>query len=204
VFDPVGAGIAASLAEPGGNLTGIRAGGYLAKFLELIPSILPEADHMLVFHNPDNMASVLTIDELQQAAPEAGINLVLVEGSTLPDFQPTLDEVPENIEIIVSMPGAASNEIVTYAAQAGYRHQIPVVTASPMDENVLFFYGVDLYNFGVQAAPMADRILRGADPASTPIENPDLYLKIDLSVADALDIEISDAVLSLADEIVRE
>jgi putative ABC transport system substrate-binding protein len=210
VGDPVGVGLASSLAHPGGNLTGVAAvvpGDFNGKTLGILREALPQAKRVAVFINPSNDVHRRLFPEIPPAAATLG-------------FQSDLFEVHEARE----MPGAIAtakargaealyifadaifafppNRVPDLAAQAGLS-SISFMRSFAQGGG-LISYGPDFFAMARRGAHYVDRILKGAKPAELPIEQPTKFLLlINLKTAKSLGIEIPASLLARADEVIE-
>jgi len=209
VGDPVGAGLVASLARPGGNVTGVSNMdvGLAAKRLELLREVLPKLSQMFALRNPTNPAAVLQFAETQAAARSLGIELQLVDVRD-----------PKELESAFSAMAKARAGALTVLADPMFvtqrkqianlaiRSRIPSVFAR--NENVeaggfISFGPTLVYQFR-QAAIYAVKILEGAKPADLPVEQTaKMELVINLKTAKALGLTIPQSLLLRADEVIQ-
>ena len=209
VADPVGSGLVASLDRPGGNATGLS---YLSPRLsatrpELLRELVPGLGRAAVLSNPANPALALDWSETELAARAAGIHLELVELRGADELEGALAAVAAgHVEALVTLPDALfidhRRRIVEFAAAcrlpALYTHR-PFVTAGG-----LMAYGPDLPDLYRRAATYVDQILRGAEPAELPVEQPSTFdLAVNLKTARALGVTIPPSVLARATEIIQ-
>lgn len=209
VADPVGMGLASSLAHPGGNLTGVATlvpGDFNGKVLQLLRELLPQATRLAALINPSNQSYRLAFPkEAPRAAAMLGFQLDVVEVREA-------DEVPAAIAAakaggaevlyIVADPvfSAPPNRVPDLAAQAG----LPSIYlfSSHVQAGGLISYGPDTPALARRVAHYVDRILKGAKPAELPIEQPSKFLlAINLKTAKSLGVEIPPSLLARADEI---
>jgi putative ABC transport system substrate-binding protein len=209
-IDPVGAGLVASLARPGGNATGFTAYEFSlsAKLLELLKEIAPGITRVVVIRDASVAAGLAGFAAIQTVAPSFRVELFPVgvrdaaeiEGGIM-KFAPA-----SNGGLIVVGPGsslAAHRElIVTLAA----RHRLPAVYAgvSFVSAGGLASYGANSTDQYRRAASYVDRILKGEKPAELPVQAPTKYeMVINLKTAKALGLEIPPALLARADEVIE-
>jgi putative tryptophan/tyrosine transport system substrate-binding protein len=207
--DPVATGFVASLARPGGNVTGVSTiDAVLApKRLQLLKEVLPKLSRVAVLRNPANLASELQIREVQAAARALGI-------------EPQAYEVrdPKELENVFSVIAKARAEALTVDADPMFlsqRNQIANLTLTKRlpsvfarDENVkaggLMSYGPTLVDQFHLATTYVDKILKGAKPGDLPVEEPTrTYLVINLKIAKALGLTIPESLLRRADAVIQ-
>jgi putative ABC transport system substrate-binding protein len=209
VADPLGLGLASSLAHPGGNLTGVAtlAGGdFGGKAFGIIRELLPQAKRLAAFINPSNEVHRLGLGDLLSAAAKLGFQLDVIEVRKA-------EEVPGAIatakaggaealyvggDTILNSP---SSRVTELAAQAGLP---PIYLAGARESGGLISYGPDYAALARRGAHYIDRILKGAKPAELPIEQPTKFLlTINLKTAKSLGIEVPPSLLARADEVIE-
>ena len=209
-IDPVGVGFVASLARPGGNITGVTydvTADTWGKGLQLAKQIAPQASHVAVIWNPDAPGMSAAWKATQDAAAMLGVKLQSVAVRRPEDFDAGFTA------IALRRPGALlifadpltytrRREIVATAA----RHRVPAIYAvrEATDEGGLMSYGVSNLDLYRRAAYFVDRILKGAKPSELPVEQPTkLELVINLKTARALGLTIPPPLLLQADEVIE-
>ena len=208
-FDPVRAGYVASLARPGGNLTGLTPLNPVltAKRVELLKEVIPSLSLVAVLRNPTNPGSVFVLNETKAAARRVDVR---VQG-----FEPP---TPDNLEAAVAaavraragalmvisdnMFFAQHRRIVELAT----RHGLPTIfdTTNFVEAGGLMSYGADLTDLFRRAADYVDKILKGAKPSDLPVEQPTKFeLVINLKTAKALGLTIPPSLLVRADAVIH-
>jgi putative tryptophan/tyrosine transport system substrate-binding protein len=209
VGDAIGSGFIKSLARPGGNTTGLTliATVQSAKRLELIKEFVPGLVRAAAFWNGNAIGHQLAMKEMTQAASMLGIELQSLPIRNSDDIDPGFRSlVQANAQAIISLddPLVQSNRmrIVELALQ----HRLPVMgefKAMPAAGG-LVSYGPDQVDMWRRAAAYVDKILRGANPAELPVEQPAKFeLVINLKTAKALGLEIPPTLLARADEVIE-
>jgi putative tryptophan/tyrosine transport system substrate-binding protein len=207
--DPVGAQFIASLARPGGNITGtVDAGPAMAgKLLEVLTEAVPQARRVAVLYNPTHPG----IRDYEQASLMAeralGVTLQPVEVRQPSDiataFQSLRRERPDALYVVGNPVVALHRQaIVDFAA----RHRLPAIYTGRafVDAGGLMSYGPSLREMAHRTAVFVDKILKGAQPADLPVEQPTKFeLVINLKTATALGLVIPPTLLVLADEVLR-
>jgi ABC-type uncharacterized transport system substrate-binding protein len=206
VGDPVGSGLVASLARPGGNLTGVSVIGreILAKQLELLKQAVPRASQVAVLYNPTNS---LILSELQVAAQGLGMTLHFVAVQQPEEFERAFAAIRaaqvDALHVIQDhLLFSHRTRIVDFAAQS----QLPAIYMYRewADAGGFMAYGASLREVHRRVAELVDKILKGAKPADLPVEQVmRLNLVINLKTATALDLTLPPSVLVLADEVIR-
>jgi putative ABC transport system substrate-binding protein len=209
VGDPVGSGIVASLARPGGNLTGLGGlfSGMHVKMLELLKEAVPTASRVAVVWNSTLSFHTNHIDELQGAAQKLGIQTERVDVRSPDDLDQAFAAMARRRPQAVLVLGQPL--ISTHAARVAKlaaEHRLP---AMYVFEVVVAAGGLMSYGSrnidGMRRLPYyIDRVLRGAKPADLPVEQPDrFYLTINLKTAKALGLTIPQSLLLRADQIIE-
>jgi len=209
VGDPVGTGLVASLARPGGNLTGLTSispdleGKRLALLREMVPSL----SHFAVLWNPANAFHVSAVRGVQAAADALHMKVLSLRVSTLQQ----LDEA--FAAILAERPGAlvvladrvflhGRDRIMAFAGQQRLPGVYPY--RELVEAGGLMSYGPNYAEMHASAARYVDKIFRGARPADLPIEQPIKFeLVINIKAAKALEIEVSPTLLALADALIE-
>ena len=208
--DPVATGLVASLARPGGNVTGTAFDvdlATIAKGLELLKAALPRARHVAVLANPANPAQKLVNEPLEVAARTLGLKLLPLEARGLDEIGRSVAAASKERVDVLFVPGEAL--FVLHRAELAdlaLKHRLP--TMFVLRENVaaggLMSYGPSLAYGNRRAAAFVDKILKGAKPADLPVEQPTKFeLVVNLKTAGELGLSIPPSLLQRADEIIR-
>ena len=207
--DVVGTGLIASLARPGGNVTGIndQATVLSAKRLELLKEAVPKASRVAVLWNADDRAMTLRYQEIEKAARVLGVTIRPLGVREPDDFEiafATMTREPPDALFLVTDALTTLNRkrVVEFAAE----HRVPAMYENPLAvrEGGLMSYGADPVNGFRQMAVYADRILKGAKPADLPVEQPNrYYLLVNLTTAKTLGLTVPQSLLLRADEVVQ-
>ena len=207
--DPVRTGFAASLARPGGNLTGLSlmAPDLAGKRLELIKSVVPEASRIAMLWNASDQGMAIRVEQAQLAAPAVHVTLLSPELRTPADlenaFVTLTRDRPDALLVFVD-PFTMSHRrrIVGFAAA----NRLPAIYEDRvfLDAGGLMSYGPSIEDVCRRAATYVDKILKGAKPGDLPIEQPSKFeLIINLKTAKALGLEIPLQFQQLADEVIE-
>ncbi len=204
VFAPVVSGIVDSLAKPGGNLTGIKVRGAIAKGLDWFKAVFPDARRIFIpFHYTDD-AACLTLEDLEKAASKLNIELVTAQFSNVEELKAVLESIPHDTDALWLTCSFLLFSNVDLVVAAAAKRKLPVASAMHLQsKGVVIGYGEDEYELGEQVSRIADKILSGESPAVIPVETARYTLRLDLEVAEDLGIHIPNSVLSQADEIIR-
>ena len=207
--DLVGAGIVASLARPGGNITGLSLidADISGKQLELLKAISPTLSRVAVLLNPGNPANPAVLKHVQAVAPALNVEVVAVNAAT-----------PQAIEKAFADAAQQRAGAVIVAADAFFSGQGPRIAASALQHRLatisyyqdhvvagcLMNYGQNVAEFHRQAAKYVDRILKGAKPEDLPVEQPTKFdLVINNKTAGALGLTIPRGLLVSADRVIE-
>jgi putative ABC transport system substrate-binding protein len=208
--DPVRQGLVASLARPGGNVTGIYffVNEVTAKRLRLLHDLVPNAVRIAVLVNPGN-ASVAesTVREVQKAAPTMGLQIQIFNATTIGEidaaFAALARERPDALFVAGdALFGSRRVQLATLTA----RDRIPAIYAirEPVAAGGLMSYGTDLAELFRQMGVYCGSILKGVKPADLPVlQSTKFEFVINLTTAKALGLTILDGVLSIADEVIE-
>jgi putative ABC transport system substrate-binding protein len=209
VGDPVSGGFVASLAKPGGNITGFAVYDYSfgAKWVELLKEIAPYVTHVGVIRDPTTSTSIGQFAAIQSAAGTFGLEVSPLGGRDAKDIERTVTEFAggSNCGLIATGGPFGSNNrdlIISLAA----RHRLPAVYPSRffVTDGGLISYAPDTVDPSRQAAGYVDRILKGEKPADLPVQSATKYeLVVNLKTAKALGLTVPPSLLSRADEIIE-
>jgi ABC-type uncharacterized transport system substrate-binding protein len=206
--DPVGNDLAASLARPGGNVTGLsnQATDLAAKRLELLREIVPAFGRVAIMGNVGNPAIVLEMREVQAAARMLGLEVAILEirraediASAFPALQVRADAL-----YVAADPLLGTNRIRINTLALGARLPTMHDFREYVEAGGLMSYGPNFPDLFRRAADYVDKILRGAKPADIPVEQPTKFdLIINITTAKALGLEIPPTLLARADEVIE-
>jgi putative ABC transport system substrate-binding protein len=201
--DPVAQGFVASLAQPGGNITGLSSMSpdLLGKQLELLTQLVPTASRIAFLMDLANPANSLQLREVQRAAQVLGVQLHVLEARSPDDLQRVFATLPQE-GVHALLLNRSRQEIVALALQsrvpAMYNGQMPVEAGGLMS------YGPSQPEMHYRAAYYVDRLLKGTPPADLPVEQPRKFeLVLNLKTAHALGLTIPPNLLILADEVIK-
>src|SRR6266705_2081437 len=207
--DPVATGIVASLARPGGNITGLSQMNpeLIGKRLELLKEIVPELSSVAVLWNPEDPISILGWQEIQLPARKLAVEAHSLKVRSPGDLDKAFDEAARTrVGALVIMPNPVFvtnlKRIADFAAQS----RLPSIfhLREFAEAGGLVSYGVDRSDLFRRAATYADKILKGANPADLPIEQPTKFeLVINLKTAKALGLGVPPSLLARADEVIQ-
>ena len=200
---PVASGVVESLLHPGGNLTGIQAGGFVIKGLEWLTVVAPNTKHLYVPHNPKDNSSVQGLLELKEAATTLGIELSIYEAKTPEEMASATAAVPEGVDAIFLLPDSLAVSFIDDFAEASLERGLPLsaVTSQHVKAGALMSFGPGFFQMGQQAAHLADKVLQGVPPSDLPVETAEFFLSINLGTASSIDLDIADEILRQAHNI---
>ena len=207
--DPVGAGLVASLARPGGNATGFSSADFSlgAKLLELLKEIAPHVARVAVLRDPSVPAGSAPFGAIQVAAPSFRVEVVPIDTRDIDELErgiTTFAHTP-NGGLILAAPffAARSRDLIISLAE---RHRLPAAFPSSLfiPHGGLISYGPDISNQFRLAAGYVDRILKGAKPADLPVQAPTKYLlALNMKTAKALGLDVPPKLLAIVDEVIE-
>ena len=208
VNDPVGSGLVASLARPGGNVTGLslQSSDLAGKRLELLREVVPGLRRLAIMANAGYPAAALEMGEVQATARTLGFDVVTFEIRRTEDIAPAFEAFTGRAEAlyVVSDPLVGTHRISNNTLALGAR--LPTIHGNRehVETGGLMSYGPNFPDLYRRAADYVDKILRGAKPADLPVEQPTKFdLVINLKTAKALGLEISPTLLGRADEVIE-
>ena len=209
VGDPVDVGLVASLARPGGNVTGFTniSTELMPKLVELLTEIVPQAKVVALLVNPDNANAEGVIKNTQEAARTKGIQAPVLKAGTEGEIDTAFSSLGElQAGGLVVGPdgfiGSRRAQIVGLAA----RYAVPAVYPHPLFTAAggLISYGIDDDTVYRQAGIYAGRILKGEKPADLPVQQPTTFkLVVNLKTAEALGLTIPPSILARVDEVIE-
>jgi putative tryptophan/tyrosine transport system substrate-binding protein len=208
--DPVGSGLVASLAHPGGNLTGIAYSEetFAGKLLSLLRSAAPRIERAAVMLNPDNAGRSATfhVDAFQTAARALAIEPITAHVRSDDDIEQAITSLGRERGGLVAVPNAFMNIHRATVIASSLRNGVPVIFDGTnfAKQGGLLQYGPDFLALQRRLAYYLDRILRGTKPSDLAVELPIKYLLvINLKTAKAIGIDVSADMISIADEVVE-
>jgi putative tryptophan/tyrosine transport system substrate-binding protein len=207
--DPVGLGHVASLARPGGNITGLTTilTDLVAKELEGLKEAVPQATRIGVLFSPTAPSHRPAVQAVETAGEKLGVQLVTVPARTVEDFEGAFSTMSrEHVGgfVVVNAPLTVSHR--ARLADLALTHRLPGMfgTRENVEAGGLMSYGSDYNDMVQRAATYIDKILKGAKPADLPVEQASKYrLVINLKTAKALGLEIPPTLLARADEVIE-
>jgi putative ABC transport system substrate-binding protein len=210
VGDPVGLGLVASLARPGGNVTGSSHTVGMETFgkqLELLKEAVPDVHLVAVLSNPANPAHVRGIDTVKGVARSLGLELLLQEARGPDEFDSAFAAMArERAGALLIVADSMFYSHQVRLIELALRGQLPCVQGSreEVEAGGFMTYGPNLAAQFHQSATFVDKILRGANPAELPVEQPTKFeLVINLRTAKALGITLPPTLLAQADEVIE-
>jgi putative ABC transport system substrate-binding protein len=208
VIDPVGSGMVASLARPGGNITGFIVFEYAlaAKWLQLLKEIAPNVMRAAILRDPTIAAGIGQFAAIQ-AIGSVSMELAAIDLRDADQIErdvASFAQAPNGGLIVTANPlGANHPEVIVAAAQ---RHKLPAVYGQPnyVTAGGLTSYGHDVLDDFRHAAGYVDRILKGERPADLPVQAPTKYeLRVNLKAAKAIGLDPPASLLGRADEVIE-
>jgi len=209
VGDPVAAGLVASLARPGGNITGLTqlSPELMGKRLELLKECFPRVSRVAIIWNPGSPGSVLAFNETATAAQALGLQLQSAEVRRGDDFEKEFSAIiKENANALVfvrdPLTAFRQNKVVDFSV----KHRLPAIydNRELVESGGLMSYGVDYSDLWRRAAWYVDKIIKGKNPGDLPIEQPTKFeMVINLKTAKQIGLTIPPNVLARADKVIR-
>ena len=207
--DPVATGFVASLARPGGNITGltIQSLDLLAKTLQLLKEAVPNLSRVAVLWNPEFPGGRRWLSEAEAAATVLGLQLQAVAVRSRGELDDAFAAATRNrAGAVFSVAGSIGFLHRARIAELAVKRRLPTVGGLPeyAEAGWLMGYGASFTDQDRRAADFVDRILRGAKPADLPVEQPTkFYLAINLKTAKALGLSIPHPLLQRADQVIE-
>ena len=206
--DPIGTGLVASLARPGGNITGLslQQSDIAGKRLELLHEIVPGLRRLAIMANSNNAAAVSDMRDAQAAARTIGLEIVTAEIRRPEDIALAFDMLKGNAEAIYvcNDPLVATNRVRLSTLAASLHLPTMYGARNHVEVGGLMSYGANYSDLFRRAGNYVDKILRGAKPADLPVEQPTKFdLVINLTTAKALGLTVPPTLFARADEVIE-
>ena len=205
--DPVGAGFVASLARPGGNVTGLTADAspdLWGKYLSLLKEVVPRLSRVGVL---GQVASQVGFAELEAASQNVGVTLEVADLQRPEDIDRAFATmISHRVEALVVVAGPLTYLLREEIADAALKHQLPAMTNASQfaQAGLLMTYGPNLEDMYRQAATYVDKILHGASPADLPVEQPTNFeFVINMRTAKALGLDVPLQLQQFANEVIE-
>ncbi|MBV8506825.1 MAG: ABC transporter substrate-binding protein, partial [Alphaproteobacteria bacterium] len=207
--DPVGSGLVASLAQPGGNVTGmsLMAPDLGGKRLELLKELLPRISRVAVLWNAANPYSALVFKATVGAAQTLEVELQSLEIREPPDLDGALEALTgQHADALITVEDPLTVDLRKKIAGFAADHRLPTISGLRVyaDSGFLITYGADLADINRRSVVYVDKILKGAKPSDLPVEQPTRFeLLINLKTAKSLGLTIPPLLLARADELIE-
>jgi putative ABC transport system substrate-binding protein len=207
--DPVGSGLINSLGAPGGNITGLSPMNVELgkKRLELLKTVLPKLKRVGVLGNQQLPYSAGALREMEQAAHALNLRIEIVDWRNKDDLEQAFSALRRSgSEAFVVLPNPANWPYRAVMADLAIKYRLPGIFPAPEYAEIggLIAYGPSFLHLYLRAAVYVDKILKGAKPASLPVEQPTkLDFVINVKTARALGLTIPDSILVRADSVIK-
>lgn len=206
VINPVEEGVVQSVANPGGNVTGIQVVNRADKALEWALKVMPETKYVYIPYNPDDPFIVMVMQSLFDGIPQQGVELLPASAVTTPEkMAAAVETLPDDTIIFIGLLSANLEAGLDMLVAQADQYDVPIFatgrggdTTFPITDYTTTFSGQ-----AEQGAQIVDRIFKGAKPANTPVETAEYYLFVNLKAAQAYGVEVSDDILKQANSITR-
>src|SRR5262245_41558584 len=207
--DPVSVGLIQSIAKPGGRLTGIygRTVELTAKRFELLKEMVPRLHRVIVFYNPDNSTSVLSLKDAREAARQLKVEMVERRITSGDELRAALRALrPGEVDAHFHVADSLLTRYADLVIEAAKAKKLPTIyqDREVVVRGALAAYGLSYYASGRLLAKYVQRVLHGAPPGDLPVEQQDrLDFIINLKTAKAIGLTIPSSVLRRADEVIE-
>jgi putative ABC transport system substrate-binding protein len=206
-FDPVGTGLVASLARPGGNITGTTSisGDVIAKRLQMMRELLPKLSRIAILVREFSPTATQYVLESKTAARNLGIDLQ-IENERNPDDLDVIFVAVKGASALVVADDAEFTAHRAQIAELALRHKLPFVSGlrEMVEAGGLMAYGASFRDLYRRAATHVHKILQGANPADLPVEQPTKFeFVLNMQTAKTLGLVIPPSLLALADEVIE-
>ena len=208
--DPVGSGFIASLARPGGNVTGLSSSGpeVSGKRLEILKELVLRVSRVAALGTSTDPANPQDLKETELAARALGVKLEYIDVVDSRDIEPAFKEVTKRRAdaLLMMMAGPVANPHRKKIAELAVKSRVPAIytLADYVEAGGLMAYGVVITDLDRRAATYVDKILKGAKPSNLPVEQPTKFeLVINLKAAKQIGLTIPPSVLARADRVIK-
>ena len=208
--DPVGNGFVASLARPGGNITGLSqlSPELSGKRLEILKEVLPKLSRLAVFGSSSEVGRAQVMKEIELAAAASGVKLQYFDVSATKDIEPAFRAAVKGRAdaVLETISGPIRSAYLKEFAELAVKNRLPVMRGRPehVEAGGLMSYGVNLRDLDRRAATYVDKILKGTKPADLPVEQPTKFeFVINLKAAKQIGLTIPLNVLARADRVIK-
>src|SRR5262245_8124415 len=205
--DPIGAGLVASLARPGGNVTGLSTliPEVIGKQLQLLREAVPKVSRVAILSVPGNVAMARSVKEAQGAARTLGLTIRPRDARTAEELAPAFDAmIRDRADALFLFADVFTISHQARILDLAAKRRLPTMCTWRESVDCLMSYGTDRVEMFRLAATYVDRILKGAKPADLPVQQPTkLDLVINLKTAKALNLTIPPSVLRRADQVIE-
>jgi putative tryptophan/tyrosine transport system substrate-binding protein len=208
--DPVGDGFVASLARPGGNITGLSqlSPELNGKRLEILKEVLPKLARLAVFWTSSGVGQVQVRQEIERAATAFGVKLQYFDVLTTKDIEPAFHAAVKGRAdaVLETISGPIRSAHRKELAELAVKYRLPVMRERPehVEAGGLMSYGVNLIHLDRRAATYVDKILKGTKPADLPVEQPTKFeFIINLKAAKQIGLTVPPNVLARADKVLK-
>jgi ABC-type uncharacterized transport system substrate-binding protein len=206
--DPLGGGLVASLARPGGNVTGlsVQARDLAGKRVELLREVIPGMRHLAVIGERDYLAAVAEMAEVELAARTLGLDVMRLEIKGVDDIVSAIAGLKGFADALYVCAGPFTGSNTFRISTLALGSRVPTVYPSRLylANGGLLSYGPSYPDLFLRAAEIVDKILRGAKPGEIPVEQPTKFeLVVNLITAQALGLTVPDTLLARANEVIE-
>ena len=208
VGDPVGIGVVASLARPGGNVTGLslQSADLAGKRLELLREVVPGLRRLAILINAASPNAVLEISEVRAAMATLNLELKVLEIRKVEDIAPAIEGLKGNTDALYVQTDPLFNTNRAAISTLALAARLPTIsgTREYVEAGSLMSYGANFTDLFRRAGDFVDKILRGASAGDLPVQQPTKFdLIVNLKTAKALALELPPTLLVRADEVIE-
>ena len=206
--DPLGTGLVASLARPGGNITGLssQTTGSAGKRLEILREVIPGLRRLAILASAQYAGRISEMAEIQAAARTLGLGVAAFEIREAEEIAPVFDALKERADALYVIGDTIMNSYRVRVSTLAINARLPTVCVAReyVEAGALISYGTNIPHLFRRAAEIVDKILRGTKPGDIPVEQPTKFdLVINLTTAKALGLTVPPSLLARADEVIE-
>ena len=205
VNDPVGSGIVPSLKRPSGNITGIRLPRGDNLRLQWLAQLSPQVKRVFLPYNAADKSALESLRQVEQGAETLGLDLIAHPITNIEEVDAAAANIPAEADAVFLPRDSTVESRVERFVEATLARRLPLCAPSllQVEAGALLSYGFNHFQIGRQAARLVQQILAGTPPADLPVETAESYLALNLKSAEAIGMELPEAVLRQAAELVR-
>ena len=193
-----------TLASPGGNMTCVDIGPTTARRLQVLLEMFPKLHKLYVPYEQGYVTAENALKDLRAAAAQSNIELVVVPEKTEDDVKAAIQNMPDDVDAVFTLPDPLDGPFTSQLSAMAIQRGIPFSGNGSIDQGPLMTYGQDTTANGQLLSHLADQVFKGATVGELPAELGEFTLAINLKTANAAHLQVSDAILQRANQIIHD